>query len=90
LGQLFKIAPDLKQYVAAKLALIRKNITIARPNPIVVLMAIDPHMVVKQVHVGKNIIENVILDGGSSVNIMTKEFRKWFGLPNLKPTLCTL
>jgi hypothetical protein len=53
-------------------------------------MAIDPHMVVIQVHVGKNIIENVILDGGSNVNIMTKEFQKWFGLPNLKPTPYTL
>jgi hypothetical protein len=34
--------------------------------------------------VGKNIIENLLLDGGSNVNIMTEEFWKWLGLPSLK------
>jgi hypothetical protein len=89
LGQLFRIVPNLKQYVA-KLAPGRKNITITRLNLVVDLMAINPHMAMIQVHVGKNIIEDVILDGGSNMNIMTKEFRKWFGLPNPKPTPYTL
>ncbi len=34
-------------------------------------------------------VENVLLDGGSSVNIMTKELWKWIGLPNPKPTSYT-
>jgi hypothetical protein len=36
--------------------------------------------------VGKNIIEDVLLDGGFGVNIMTKELQKWLRLPNLKLT----
>jgi hypothetical protein len=43
------------------------------PNPIIALVAIDPHMVVIQVQVGKNIIEDVLLDGGLGINIMTNE-----------------
>jgi hypothetical protein len=45
LGQLFKIVPNLKQYVVAKITLGRKNITIVGPNPIITLVAIDLHMV---------------------------------------------
>jgi hypothetical protein len=36
-------------------------------------MVIDPHMVVIQVQVGKNIVENILLDGGSNINIMMEE-----------------
>jgi hypothetical protein len=46
LGQLFKIAPNLKQYVAAKLAHRRRTITPSTPNLVIVLVAIDPHMAV--------------------------------------------
>jgi hypothetical protein len=36
-------------------------------------VAIDPHMVVIEVHVGKNMVENVLLDEGFNVNIMMEE-----------------
>jgi hypothetical protein len=45
----------------------------------------DPHMAVIYVQIGKNFIEDVLLDGGSKVNIITKELRKKLGLPNPKP-----
>jgi len=90
LGQFFKIPPNLKQYFTTKFSLGRRTITPSRPNPIITLVAIDPHMVVIQIQVGKNMVENVLLDGGSSVNITTKELWKWLGLPNLKPTSYTL
>lgn len=35
LGHLFKIPPDLKQYVVAKLSFEKKGITITRPNVII-------------------------------------------------------
>jgi hypothetical protein len=73
LGQLFKIALDLKQYVTVKLAPRRRIIVVLELNPIIALMAIDLHMVVIQVQVGKNIVEDILLDGGSSMNIITKE-----------------
>jgi hypothetical protein len=53
-------------------------------------VVIDPHMAVIQVQVGKNIVKNVILDGGSGVNIMMEELCKLLGLPNPKPTPNTL
>jgi hypothetical protein len=44
-------------------------------------------MAVIHVHVGKNFIENVLLDGGSIVNIITKKLRVQLGLskPKLAP-----
>jgi hypothetical protein len=43
-------------------------------------------MVVIQVQVGKNFIEDVLLDGGFKVNIITKNLRMQLGLSKLKPT----
>jgi hypothetical protein len=34
-------------------------------------MAIDNHMAVIHVQVGKNIVEDILLDGGSRINIIT-------------------
>jgi hypothetical protein len=62
---LFKIALDLKQYVATKLALEKIYIIATRPNLIIALVVIDPHMVVIQVQVGKNIVEDI--HGGFSM-----------------------
>jgi hypothetical protein len=47
---------------------------------------VDNHMAVIQVQVGKNFIEDVLIDGGSSVNIITKNLITKLGLPKLKPT----
>jgi hypothetical protein len=53
-------------------------------------VAIDPRMDVIQVQVGKNMVEDVLLDGGSKMNIMTKELQNGLGFPNPKPTSYTL
>jgi len=73
LGQLFNIVPNLKQYVATMFFPDRKNIIAIRPNSIITSMVINPHMVVIQVHVGKNVIEDVLLYGGYNINIMMEE-----------------
>jgi hypothetical protein len=62
LGQFFKFVPNLKLYVAIKITLGRKNITIVGPNPIITLVAIDLHMALIQVQVSKNIAKDVLLD----------------------------
>jgi hypothetical protein len=49
LGQFFKIVPNLRQYLGAKLAFTRKTLTALKLNPIIASVAIDPHMVVIQV-----------------------------------------
>ncbi len=38
------------------------------------LVAINLHVAIIQVHMGKNIVEDVLLDGGLGVNIITKTF----------------
>lgn len=37
-----------------------------------IVVAIDNHMAIIQIQIAKNIIDNVLLDGGSSVNIILK------------------
>jgi len=54
------------------------------------LVVIDPHMAVILMHVGKNIVEDVLLDGGLGVNIIIKDLRKKLGLPILKLAPYTL
>jgi hypothetical protein len=46
LGQLFKIAPNLKQYVTTKFVPRRKIVTTSRPNLVITSVAINLHMVV--------------------------------------------
>jgi hypothetical protein len=41
-------------------------------------------MTIIQVQIGKNIIEDVLADGGSGINIMIEQLRLRLGLPKLK------
>ncbi len=43
-------------------------------------------MVVIQLQVEKNIVEDVLIDEGASVNNITKNLKTKLGLPKLKPT----
>jgi hypothetical protein len=47
-------------------------------------------MVVIQIHVGKNLVEDVSLDGWFKVNIITNDLLKKLGLPTPRLTLYTL
>jgi hypothetical protein len=47
---------------------------------------VDNQMAVIQVQVGKNIVEDVLIDGGANVNIITKNLITKLGLPKLGPT----
>jgi hypothetical protein len=58
------------------------------PEPKVALVAIDHQMVVIRVQVRKNFIEDMFLDGGSRVNIITKNLKVYLGLSKTKT--CTL
>jgi hypothetical protein len=84
LGELFKITPNLRQYVTAKIAPRRKIVIMPGPNPVIAFVAIDPHMVVIKIQVGKNMVEDILLGGGSNTNIMTKELQKWLRPPSPK------
>jgi hypothetical protein len=47
-------------------------------------------MAIIPVHVGKNLVEDVLLDGGLGVNIITKDLREKLGLSIPKPAPHTL
>jgi hypothetical protein len=53
-------------------------------------MVIDPHMFVIHVQVGKNIVQDILLDVRSNVNIMMDEHWKMLRLPNPKLAPYTL
>jgi hypothetical protein len=80
----------LKQYVVTKFAFKKRTITTSEPNLIIAFVMIDPEMAMIQIQVGKNMVEGILLDGGFNMDIMTKELRKWLGLPSPKPTPYTL
>jgi hypothetical protein len=52
----------------------------------IVTIKVDNQVAIIQVEIGKNIIEDVLLDGKASVNIITENLRKKMGLPKLRPT----
>ncbi len=82
LGQLFKIALELKRYLWQKLKPEKiQNVSITTTDKQVcfsilevgtTIVVINNYMIVIQVQVGKNTIEDVLLDGGARVNIITK------------------
>jgi hypothetical protein len=47
---------------------------------------VDNHMAIIQVQVRKNIVEDILLDGGASVNIITENLKIKLGLPKPRPT----
>jgi hypothetical protein len=64
------LAFDLKQYVVSRVFPSSQPTHLQTPPYDVGSMAII------LVHVGKNLVEDVLLDGGSSVNIITENLRK--------------
>jgi hypothetical protein len=98
LGQLLKITPYLKNYMWQKLKLEKLNIItkqISKPSVATVVEThakidtsatkVDNQMEVIQIQVGKNIIEDVLIDGRTSVNIITENLRTKLGLPKPRP-----
>jgi hypothetical protein len=73
--------PNIKQYT---FNLIPSQLV--SPKPIVVLVIIDQQMLVIQVQVGRNFIEDVLLDGGFGINIIIGKLKELLGLTKPKPT----
>ncbi len=79
-GQLFKITLELKIYLWHKLKLkkiqnaskttTKKQVGSSIPKAGTTIVTINNHMAVIQVEIGKNRIEDVLLDEGSGINII--------------------
>ena len=84
---LFSLSPSFTEFVRSRLTAI-----VAPPTRIptieeliAAIKAIDKHMLVISICIGKNVVDDVLLDGGSEVNVITEEERCRLGLP--KPSL---
>jgi hypothetical protein len=49
-----------------------------------IVMKVDNQMVIIQVQVGKNIVDDVWINGGANVNIITENLKTKLGLPKPK------
>ena len=85
---LFSLSPSLTEFVCSRLteALTQPSRTPTTEELIAATEAIDKHMPVISICIGKNIIDDVLLDGGSGVNVITEEERRKLGLPKPSPT----
>ncbi len=90
LGQLLKMAHELNRYLWQKMKLykpqiivktITKKITSIVSKVVTMVIIIDNHMAIIQVQSGENNVEDVLLDGRSKVNIITKQFKLRSRLP---------
>jgi hypothetical protein len=63
-----------------------KTIPFVAPKVTTTIIAIDNHMVIIHVHIRKNIVDDVLLDGGFGVNIIIEQLILKLGLPKPKPT----
>ncbi len=73
LGQLLRIVPNIKWYICKLVKFVQP----VQPEhvhlkPAYATMAIDHQMAIIQIQVGKNFMDDVVIDGGSRVNIITK------------------
>jgi hypothetical protein len=82
MGQLLQLALDLEAYCKVKISSPPKE-EVIKPTCISIIAAMesDLHMVGIQVQVGKNIVDDVLLNGGSCMNIIIEELHCKLGLP---------
>ena len=79
---LFSLSPSLTEFVRSRLieAVTLPSRTSTTEELIAATEAIDKHMPVISISIGKNIVDDVLLDGGSGVNVITEEKRCKLGL----------
>ena len=84
---LFSLSPSLTEFVHSRLTEVvtQPSRTPTTEELIAATEAIDKHMPVISISIGKNIVDDVLLDGGSGVNVITEEGCHRLGLP--KPSL---
>ena len=80
---LFSLSPSLTEFVRSRLtkAVTQPSTTRTIEELIAATEAIDKHMPVISICIGKNIVDDVLLDGGSGINVITEEERRKLGLP---------
>ena len=85
---LFSLSPSLTEFVHSRLTEVvaSPSRTPTTEELIAATEAIDKHMPLISICIGKNIVDDVLLDGGLGVNVITEEERCRLGLPKPSPT----
>ncbi len=73
MGKVFHLAFNLKQYILTRLSPLPKPNHPLKSKTNVASIAIDLHMDVIPIHVGKNLVKDVLFDGGFEVNIIIED-----------------
>ena len=83
---LFSLSPSFTEFVRSRLteAVTQPSRTPTTEELIAATEAIDKHMPLISICIGKNIVDD-LLDGGSGVNVITEEERRKLGLPKPSP-----
>ena len=84
---LFSLSPSLTEFVRSWLieVVTQPTRTPTTKELIATTEAIDKHMPMISISISRNIVDDVLLDGGSGVNVITEEERRRLELP--KPSL---
>ncbi len=78
---------DIKLYIFKSIKFVQPmQLEPVRLEPTCVVIVIDHQMVVIQVQVGKNFIDDVLINGGSRLNIIIENVRVQLGLLKPDPT----
>ncbi len=76
LGQLLRITLDTKRYIFKPVKYVQLvQPKLVQPKLTSVTMVIDCQMVVIQIQVGKNFIDDVLIDRSVGINIITENLR---------------
>ena len=84
---LFSLSPSLTEFICSRLteAVTQPSRTPTTKELIAATKAIDKHMPMISISIGKNIVDDVLLDDGSGVNVITEEECHKLGLPKPSP-----
>ena len=84
---LFSLFPSLTEFIRSRLtdAVTPPSRIPTTKELIAATEAIDKHMPVISICIGKNIVDDVFLDDGSGVNVITEEEHRKLGLPKPSP-----
>ena len=85
--ELFSLSPSLTEFLSSRLTEVvaPPSRTPTTEELIATTEAIDKHMPVISICIRKNVVDDVLLDGGSGVNVITEEVRRRLGLPKPSP-----
>jgi hypothetical protein len=79
LKQVFQLIPNLKQHVLSKVFPSKILVLPKLPSTTVATINMNPHIAMIPICVGKNLVDDVLLDGGLIINMITHSLKERLG-----------